>query len=598
MDISGIQAGAAVLVLLVGGTVGATTVADLGGAEPVSVEGTDAAKSSASAVAFEVQTTLNNSDAESATRSFELVVEGEDGSSTTVDERTVTLSAGETRGLTLSAPADALTAGRYNYTLADETGALATGTVSLDRPAFVVADARAEPVVRGDTGTVAATVRNRGDFRGLRSVDLLLDRDGDGAFDDAETVATRGPMLRAGGDAAVRFPVETDGLEPGTYAYRVETAESARQGTLVVHRPATVRIANSTMTADAVRGDRFNGSVTLTNAGDVSGTETVRLDGPSEAFDWNRTVTLDGNETRTLAFDAPTEALDRGNYSAAVSTSNDSATQTLRVREGFLKVDRLEGPRSADVGDDIRFSARVRNIGDAAVNETVDHRIDLDGDDDPETVTANRSVALAPDERATVEFVIDADDRDRFTDEDLLGTHVYGVYSRDANATGVVVVRHYYSGGGGSSGSAPSDGGGDGGADEPETVSKDVITQEKYGLDYDEVSGETRAQVDEIHERQPFADGLVVTEVLTREEIARQEYGLDVKRNDDFNFSSIEMEYQQQIEADFDAQFESDDGDRIESWDELAQAEFGSDYESLDGSQQETIEERYLEQFE
>ena len=133
--------------------------------------------------------------------------------------------------------------------------------------------------------------------------------------------------------------------------------------------------------------------------------------------------------------------------------------------------------------------------------------------------------------------------------------------------------------------------------DEPETVSKDVITQEKYGLDYDEVSGETRSQVDEIHERQPFADGLVITEVLTREEIARQEFGLDVKRNDAFEFTSIDVETQQEIEAAFDDQFESDDGDRIESWDELARAEFGSEYEALNGTQQETIREQYQAQF-
>jgi len=104
-------------------------------------------------------------------------------------------------------------------------------------------------------------------------------------------------------------------------------------------------------------------------------------------------------------------------------------------------------------------------------------------------------------------------------------------------------------------------------SDSSEQVSKDVISQEKYGLYYDEVSGETQTQIDEIYQRQPFADGLVVTEVLTREEIARQVYGLDVKRNDAFEFTSIDIELQQEIEATFDAQFESETGDRIESWD-------------------------------
>ncbi|TKX52151.1 hypothetical protein EXE44_19130, partial [Halorubrum sp. SS7] len=84
--------------------------------------------------------------------------------------------------------------------------------------------------------------------------------------------------------------------------------------------------------------------------------------------------------------------------------------------------------------------------------------------------------------RTTVEFVIPADS-DRFTDDDLLGTHVFGVYTGDTNATSVVVVRDYYSGGGGGSASSSSSSSSN---DETETVSKDVITQEKYGLDYDE----------------------------------------------------------------------------------------------------------------
>ncbi|TKX54904.1 hypothetical protein EXE42_05210 [Halorubrum sp. SP3] len=592
MEITGIHAVAAVL-LVVGGTVGAASVADLGGGASVTVDDTETVKPTTGDTAFEVRTTLNNSDAANATRSYDLVVEGGSGSAVTVDERTVTLSAGETRRLTLSAPRDALRPGRYNFTLSDGSEALATGNVTLDPPAFVLSDAGAGEVVRGDLGTVDVTVRNRGDFRGLRNVDLLLDRDRDGAFEVGEAVATRAPTLGAGADTTVRFSVGTDGLDPGTYAYRVETADGGREGTLVVLRPATFRVAGATMTTDAVRGDRFNGSVTLTNAGDVPGTETVWLDGPAESFDWNRSVTLDGNETRTFEFAAATANLTRGNYSVAVATANDSATATLRVRESFFKVDDVDGPESADVDGDVEFTARVSNIGDAAANETVEHRIDLNGDDDPETVTGNRTVTLAPGERTTVEFVIPADS-DRFTDDDLLGTHVFGVYTGDTNATSVVVVRDYYSGGGGGSASSSSSSSSN---DETETVSKDVITQEKYGLDYDEVSSETQSQVDEIYERQPFADGLVITEVLTREEIARQEFGLDVERNDDFDFTSIDVETQQEIEAAFDEQFESDDGDRIESWDELARAEFDSEYEALNEEQKETIRERYRAQF-
>ncbi|MEF8802483.1 MAG: hypothetical protein V5A56_15890, partial [Halolamina sp.] len=459
---------AILLVVIVGGMIGGSAVMDMGSGstESMSAEETVVEKPAASDVAFEVRTTFNNTGETNVTRSVELVVEGKDGTSVTVDERTVSLTVGETESITFSAPTDAVTPGRYNYTLGDGEGTLATGTVSLDGPTFVVSDVSAEPVVRGETGVVSVTVHNRGDFGGIRNVDLLLDRNQDGAYDANESVATRAPSLQASDDASARMPVGTEGLEPGTYAYRVETAEGAREGTLVVQRPATFRIEESTMTTDVVRGERVNGSVTVVNVGDIRGNATVRLDGPTETFDWNRSVAIDGNESTTLGFAAETANLTRGNHSINLSVSNvsasendsaaendtasenNTATETLRVRESDFVVVSVSGPtRSADVDDDIHFTAKVTNAGDAAGNRTVEHRIDLDGDDDPETVVANQSVSLAPGERTTLEFTIAADDRDRFDDRDLLGTHVYGVYSGDSKETDVVVIRNYSDGG-------------------------------------------------------------------------------------------------------------------------------------------------------
>ena len=112
------------------------------------------------------------------------------------------------------------------------------------------------------------------------------------------------------------------------------------------------------------------------------------------------------------------------------------------------------------------------------------------------------------------------------------------------------------------------------------------------------MSSETKRQVEEIHERQPFADGLAAAEVRTREEIARQEYGADVKAGEKFNFTGLDIETQQNVEGDFDAQFQTDSGDRIESWDELASDTYGTSYENLTASRQANIRTTYQEQFE
>jgi hypothetical protein len=247
------------------------------------------------------------------------------------------------------------------------------------------------------------------------------------------------------------------------------------------------------------------------------------------------------------------------------------------------------------------FAANVTNVGDASTTGAVQLRIDLDDDDRPEYDGIFRNVTLAPGNETTVRFDVPyMEDPDPLNQvEDLpTGTYIYGIYTEDDNETSVFDARSKPTSfdpfTGGSSGS--SDGEGDG---RPlERASRDEISQAKYGLAYEELSGETRSQIDEIYVRQPFAGDLGITDIRTREEIARQEYGLDVRRGDRFRFQSIETDLQQRIEADFDAQFTTQRGDRIESWDELARQQYGTTYGNLSASQQESVRAAYQNQFE
>lgn len=583
------------LVVVTGGVIGATALNSFGStSEPLTADSATVEKPVESDVAFRIQATLNNTRQTNLTESVTLMMDGETSAAFTAAERTVSVPAEGTTTVTLSVPPTELASEQYSYRLVvdGDTEPLATGNVTFDEPAFAITDHRTEPVLHGEVATVEVDVHNRGDFRGMQSVRLLVDRNRDGTFDDNELVATKAPRVDSASNATLAFAVDTADLEPGTYVYRIEGTEDTKRGTLTVQQPATFRLGESTMSTNLTRGEQFNATVTVVNDGDVAGSETVQLTGPTGELEWNRSVMLYGGESTTLEFTATTANLTRGSYSVELATGNDSRTETLRIRESYLKVADVSGPESAELDESLEFTASMRNIGDAVANQTVELRIDLDGDDRPETFVANQSVELAPDEWTTVEFTIPAENRNQFDDDDLLGTHVYGVYTADSDKTGVVVVREpvtYTTSTSTSTSNSTSD--------DSERVSRDVISQEKYGLYYEELSGETRTQIDEVYQRQPFADGLVVTEVLTREEIARQVYGLDVNRYEAFNFTAIDIELQQQIEATFDAQFQSETGDRVESWDELAQREFGTDYESLNETQQQTIRELYREQF-
>jgi hypothetical protein len=265
-------------------------------------------------------------------------------------------------------------------------------------------------------------------------------------------------------------------------------------------------------------------------------------------------------------------------------------------------VSELRGNETLIVGDPMVFAANVTNVGDAPTTGAVQLRIDLDDDDRPEYDGIFRNVTLAPGNETTVRFDVPyMEDPDPLNQvEDLpTGTYIYGIYTADGNQTGVFDARsratttNVFRGGGGGGSDGDEAGTGDG----FERASLDEVAQAKYGYFYEEISGETQGQLEEIHARQPFAGDLGVTDVLTREEIARQEYGLDVEVGDDFEFSSIEIELQQQIEADFDAQFTSDTDDRVQSWEELARERFGQSFGNLTESQQEEVREHYREQF-
>ncbi|WP_435064304.1 hypothetical protein [Halobaculum sp. EA56] len=560
----------------------------------------------------------------------------EGGEPAVTRDRRVTLRPGAETVVSFAVPADELGPGTWRYVVAvgdDGTAASTDGTVSVSAGTYAVdgravmesprADGSAVDDGAADAGparrrlsapdpdvppgvlpgggvVVVASVANDGDLPGEPQVRLFVDRDRDGSFDESEAVTTRYPTVPAGGEARVRIPVSTAGLEPGTYAYRLDVGDRSLEGTFTVLEPASFRVEPAGGTADVVRGENATLSVRVSNVGQVPGERTLTLAGHNDTL--ARNVSLRGNESATLSFAVDTADHARGNYTYEAAVGNDTASLDLRVRDARFEMlgYSLRGPEVLTLGEELTVSARVKNTGDANGTQTIRLVIDLDDDDEPEGYNVTREVTLAPGEETRVTFegitreTLSAGSDRALSANDMLGTHIYGLASDDTAATGVLVIENRPTYGASSGGSGGSDGG-DG--DEVERVSRDEIAQEKYGLDYDEVSAETQGQIDEIYERQPFAEGLAVTDVLTREEIARERYGVDVDPWEDFEFTALDVELQQEIEADFDAQFRSDAGDRVESWDEIARAEYGAPYEELSSENQSDVRQRYRDQF-
>jgi len=522
-------------------------------------------------------------------------------SARTVAAKQVELPATESTNVTLVAEADHIRSGEYTFAVAvgESSSPATTGNVSVLTPPTFSADDTTEnaTIVRGTNGTISANLTNAGGYRGVGSVRIAVDTDQDGQYSDNNSIHETSFSLAGGQSQEVTATVHTTDLEPGQYQYRIATENATANGTLRVQQPATVRVINTSHRVTVTNGETANVSAVVRNVGDVNGTDTITLRRNSTTTTYSRAVSLGANETKTVSVGVHTTNLSRGTYNYSLGTTDDGDTVSVIVQDTQFEVSELEGPDVLYLGDTAEFSAKVINAGEINGTQTIQHRIDSDGDDRPEAYGVERNVTLAPNESTRVRFEVEytLSDSTEYPVEPLrYQTYVYGIYSRDARATTAMSVKpswaKYDDSGSSEDGSTSvSDG---------DRASLDEITQDKYGLYYDEVSSETKRQVEEIHERQPFADGLVAAEVRTREEIARQDYGADIKPGENFEFTGLDIAVQQKVEADFDTQFQTQSSDRIESWDELAQDTYGTSYENLTSSRRADIRTMYQDQFE
>lgn len=551
-----------------------------------------------------VWTTLSNSGSEAVTQPVAVRVDldGDGTFDTTVAEEELTLEAGQSETVALNVGTGQLDPGTYTYGIfvGDSSDSpVGSDQLVVTRPTTFVVDGvdTDASVVRGDSATVTATISNVGDVQGVQTVELTVTNEM-GAVEPGVT-ASKTLSLAPDGTTEVSFTVPTTDLAPGNYDYEVATSDDAAGKGVVVLQPPTFEMKDLTGAETVPRGDTAVLNATVSNTGDVAGTEALALLHEGEIVD-ETTVSLDSGETTTVTFTTETANYTRGNYTFAVESSADRTETTVRVIDSEFRVDRVRGNETLYIGDRMVFTATVENVGDMNDTQTVEWKLDLNNDDVTESYGITKNVTLAAGEKTDVTFVIPyMEDPDPFNSvEDFVrGTFIYGVYTEDSSDTAVFVAKNKGFGiGGGGSGDGSSGSSGDASVT-TEKATLDEIAIQKYGLYYEEISGESQEQLVEIHERQPFADGLSIVDIKTREEIARQDYGLDVGRNDDFDFTSIDIETQQEIEADFDAQFQTDEGDRVESWNELAQAQYGSDYDELTDEQQAGIRDDYLEQF-
>lgn len=239
----------------------------------------------------------------------------------------------------------------YDYDEPLTVGTATAGEIDPGEPAAFEATivGTNEPVEQGEPLEVAAEIENVGDEEGEQDVTLALG----GVETDAESVA-----LEGGASEPITLTAATDGLEPGDYAATVATANATAETTVTIEEsgaPAEFVVTDVSAPPTGVEGEPVAVAATITNAGDLAGTQTVTysVDG---AVAGETPLDLEGGETASVSFET---ALPAGESTHTIETDDDSASVTI---EAIPEPEPPEPPAESD--------ADGPGPADAETNET------------------------------------------------------------------------------------------------------------------------------------------------------------------------------------------------------------------------------------
>lgn len=175
------------------------------------------------------------------------------------------------------------------------------------------------------------------------------------------------------------------------------TGEAVRVAASAEHFVVTIESTN----APVLEGEPLNVTATVENTGETTGTQEVGLaiDGQSLREDSaHATVTLEPDQRTTITLSWSTGPGDAGNYTATVTSANDSASTEVSVRPSGALTTRIESTNSPVLeGETMTVTTTVENTGTDARSGSV--TLTVGG-----TVRDSRELTLEAGETATVEL--------------------------------------------------------------------------------------------------------------------------------------------------------------------------------------------------
>ncbi|RXK46277.1 CARDB domain-containing protein, partial [Halorientalis pallida] len=309
-----------------------------------------------------------------------------------------------------------LAAGTYTHgvSTANDT---ATAQITLDTQPdptnFQVSSIESNsPVTEGETLTIDATVENTGDQQGTQTVTLSVL----GTADDQQVT------LAGGASQTVTLSVATQTGDAGQYAASVTTANDTVSTTVRVkapNAPADFQLSGVSSDSPVTEGDTLDVTATVQNVGDQQGTQTVALSVNGTERD-SQSVQLAGGASQTISLSWATGSGDAGNYTATVTSANDTGTTSVEVQSSAPEPATISGSVAAS-GNGTAIAGATVSAGSQSTTSAADGSYTLSvGGGSTYTVTADaegyqsssQTVSPAAGETVTVDFDLAAESGD------------------------------------------------------------------------------------------------------------------------------------------------------------------------------------------
>ena len=218
-----------------------------------------------------------------------------------------------------------------------------------------------EPVEVGETLTVTTTVEPIGGYTAKTNISVEVDG-GPLGVNSTNVSVYNDPVTET-------LSLDTTGVSAGSYDLTVSASNDSVTTSATV--TAVSNYAVDILGANTpVAGENLTVSTLVENLGSGTDTQTIELD--AGALGTNATqVTLEGGNTTELNLSVATEAGQAGEYTATVSSEDDSASANVIVlTPAALTVAVLETNTPVE-GERLNVTTQVENTGDVGATQTV-----------------------------------------------------------------------------------------------------------------------------------------------------------------------------------------------------------------------------------